>query len=85
MSVKNAGGIARSSGASGLRNGVFTGASIRPTGYSYPTGLSIAGNSPISVEYLLVAGGFENVGILTLFFDTSAFSALFFSSTAFLT
>jgi hypothetical protein len=31
----------QSVGASGLRNGVFTGVSVRPIGFQYPTGLSI--------------------------------------------
>ena len=29
----------------------------RPTGYKFPTGLSIASQGPTSVDYLIVAGG----------------------------
>jgi len=43
MSVKNAGGVARASGASGLRGGsggTATGVGVRPVGYEYPVGLN---------------------------------------------
>ena len=61
MSVKNAGGVARASGASGLRGGsggTATGVGIRPVGYEYPVGLNqIQAAGATSVDYLVVAGG----------------------------
>ena len=47
----------QSVGASGLRNGVFTGVGVRPVGFQFPTGLSASGSTgPTSVDYLVVAG-----------------------------
>ena len=58
MSVKTAGGVARASGASGLRNGVSTGVSIRPAGYEFPVGISVLQAATVTtVDYLVVAGG----------------------------
>ena len=51
----------QSVGASGLRNGVFTGVGVRPIGFQFPVGLNVTvaavPDGPTSVDYLVVAGG----------------------------
>jgi hypothetical protein len=49
----------QSVGASGLRNGVFTGVSVRPIGFQFPIGLNAEAGGPTvtSIDYLVVAGG----------------------------
>ena len=47
----------QSVGASGLRNGVFTGISVRPIGFQFPIGLTQTREANTTVDYLVVAGG----------------------------
>ena len=47
----------QSVGASGLRNGVFTGVGVRPIGFQFPVGLNVTVAANNTVDYLVVAGG----------------------------
>ena len=55
MSVKTGSGSeAKSTNASGLRDGVFTSVGVRPQGYQYPTGLTKTGTAQVDA---LATGG----------------------------